>query len=354
MNTVKQSGSPTIEKRLFGTLPSGEGVDEYTLTNSKGMVVRVITYGGTITECRVPDRKGVLANVALGFDNLAQYLAKHPRFGALIGRFANRIANARFNLDGTEYKLAATKGSSTLHGGVIGFDKKIWSADGTLKNGSPSLRLHYISPDMEEGFPGTMTVTVTYLLDDDNTLHIKYEAETDKPSPINLTNHSYFNLSGAGRGNILNHVARFDAVEYTPVNADLIPTGEIASVDQTALDFRAARSIGSRIEEIGGYDHNYVLSRSDSAPVCLGSVSDPASGRVLTTYTDQPAFQFFTANGLDGSIKGPNGNYEQYAGFCLETQHFPDSVNQPKFPNVILRPGEKFESVTSYRFSVED
>ena len=343
---------PTLNIRPFGKLPDGGIVDAISLKNKHGMFVKILTYGAIISEIWVPDRNGRLANVALGFNNLEGYLAKHPRFGSTIGRYANRISNAEFELDGTKYKLAANKGSTTIHGGNIGFDKRNWQiAESGTNERNSFVKLSYLSPDMEEGFPGNLKVEITFSLDESNSLMIQYHAKTDKPTPINLTNHSYFNLKGAGKGNILKHIASFNADQYTPLNADLVPTGEIAKVEGTPFDFKKQTEIGARIEQAGGYDLNYVINRRPGDIEGIGSVIDPESGRVLTTFTDQPGFQFFTANGLDGSISGNGGKYERYAGFCIETQHLPDSVHHPNFPTTILRPGETFGTITQYAFS---
>lgn len=356
MSTSTSASTPSIDKQSFGQLPDGRPVDIYTLANSNGMKVRVMNYGCIITECHVPDKNGQTANVVLGFDNLQQYLAPHPRFGSLIGRFANRIANAQFEIDGVTYKLTPTKGTTSTHGGVIGFDKKLWSAEANTERGAASLTLRYRSVDMEEGFPGNLDVVVTYTLDSSNTLTLRYQAATDKSTPINLTNHSYFNLAGAGNGDILDHLARFRVDSFTPVDpVDSIPTGEIRSVSGTPFDFRTETAIGDRIEETGGgYDHNLVIAAGDAADLDpAGTVRDPKSRRKLTFYTDQPAFQFFTANGLNGAIAGLGGSYRKHAGFCIETQHFPDSVHHANFPTVILRPGDTFRSTTRYQFSAD-
>lgn len=356
MADVEAKSGPKVEVVPFGKLPDGRSVDAIVLKNSNGMVVKLLTYGAIISECWVPDRDGKLANVALGFDNLEQYLAKHPRFGSTIGRYANRIKGAEFELDGVKYKLAANKGTTTIHGGNIGFDKVVWKIEESGKvekegYAYAAAKLSYLSVDMEEGFPGNLKVEIEFRLEDSNSLMINYRASTDKATPINLTNHSYFNLRGAGCGNILDHVASFNAGKYTPLNEDFVPTGEFATVEGTPFDFRKQTRIGERIEQAGGYDLNYVINMRPGDIEGVGSVIDPESGRCLTTFTDQPGFQFFTANGLDGSIVGLGGKYEQYAGFCIETQHFPDSLHHPNFPSTILRPGETFGSITQYAFS---
>ncbi len=343
---------PSVESRVFGVLSDGTEIREYTLRNSRGMVLKVINYGAVITECLVPDLHGETVNVCLGFDNLESYVAKHPRFGSTIGRYANRISNAQFKLDGKTYKLAANKGTSTIHGGNVGFDKKVWKVEDTGHTPANAwIEMSYLSPDMEEGFPGNLKVEITFALDESNSVFIKYRAKSDKPTPVNLTNHSYFNLAGAGNGNVLSHVVSFNSNLYTPLNDSLVPTGEIAPVDNTPFDFRRLTKIGARIEKAGGYDLNYIINGSPGVIGSAGAVIDPDSGRVLSVYTDQPAFQFFTANSFDGSIVGKGGAYNAYAGFCIETQHYPDSVNQPSFPNTILRPEEEFSSVTQYAFS---
>ncbi len=344
----------SIASRTFGHLPDGAEVLEVSLTNQLGMTLKVINYGAIITECCVPDKKGNVDNVVLSFNNLEQYLAKHPRFGSTIGRYANRISNAQFELEGKTYTLAATKGPTCAHGGVVGFDKKIWTLERTEEDDlTASATMSYLSPNMEEGFPGNLAVNITFsVFKDQNSFAIRYWAKTDHSTPINLTNHSYFNLGGAGNGNILDHVAGFNATTYTPLNADMVPTGEIAAVKDTAYDFHTARRrIGDRINEIGGYDINYIIDLPPADIEGLGSVRDYASGRVLTVFTDQPAFQFFTANSLDGSIAGNGGSYAQYAGFCLETQCYPNSVNQSNFPNTILRPGQTYGQYTQFAFT---
>jgi len=350
-----------ISSSPFGTLPDGTKVLAYTLTNKNGMKVKVLDYGAIITECWVPNNAGELANVVLGFDNLDQYMGKHPRFGSTIGRYANRIATAQFELDGVQYKLAANNGSNCIHGGIIGFDKHMWQlVNSNADSHEQSITLRYRSADMEEGFPGNLDLTLTVALTDKNTLRLTYKASSDKATPLNLTNHSYFNLNGAGNGNILQHHAKFHAESCTPLNADSLPTGEIVSVTNTPYDFRHDTAIGANIDKLdGGYDINYVVgqhsliqpSGAKQAPSLLvAQVRSELSGRKLDIYTDQPGFQFFTANGLDGSIKGLGGSYEKYAGFCIETQHFADSIHHDNFPNTILRPGEEFNSTTIYAF----
>lgn len=347
-----QVSEPIAETLPFGSLADGKAVEAIILRNKNGMTVKILTYGAIISECWVPDRNGALANVVLGFADIEGYLGKHPRFGSTIGRYANRIAGAEFELDGRIYKLAANKGSTCIHGGNLGFDKRIWQlVDLGQNQGIPDAKLSYFSADMEEGFPGNLSVEITFSLYGNNALCINYKASTDKATPINLTNHSYFNLKGAGNGNILDHIASFNASQYTQLNEESLPTGKILPVDGTAFDFRNARQIGARIHEAVGYDLNYVVDRSESGfESPMATVVDPASGRALSTFSDQPGFQFFTANSLDGSICGNGGKYERYAGFCIETQHFPDSVHHDNFPTTVLKPGETFNSYTRYEF----
>jgi aldose 1-epimerase len=343
-----------ITKRAFGTLTDGTAVDLYTLQNTTGMTVKIMTYGAIVTNIQVPDRAGVPGDVALGFDRLEPYEKGHPFFGAIAGRVANRIAKGTFTLDGKTYTLATNNGPNHLHGGLRGFDKKVWKATPLRTDAGPALRLALVSPDGDEGYPGTLNVTVTYtLLKGRNALRIDYTATTDKATPVNLTNHSYFNL--AGNGLVTEHVARFDARRYTPSDATLIPTGKIASVIGTPLDFTTPHAIGERLASIGkdpaGYDHNLV--RDGQGFGRAATVTEPTTGRVLTLSTDQPGFQFYTGNFLDGTLTGTNDQvYQQYAGFCLEAQHFPDSINKPQFPTVVLRPGKTYRQRTEYAFSV--
>jgi aldose 1-epimerase len=344
-----------VEKSFFGFMPEGDSVMLFTLKNEKDIVIKITNYGGIITEIHTPDRDGLLGNIVLGFDNLDQYLAGHPNFGALIGRFGNRIADAQFTLDGETYQLAANNGDNTLHGGLIGFDDVLWDPEVISCNERAALKLTYISPDGEEGFPGTLKVEVTYELLMDQ-LFITYEAVTDKATPVNLTNHSYFNL--AGEGTILDHILYINASRYTPVDDELIPTGELANVEGTPFDFRKPFLIGGRIDEVGGdpggYDHNYVLDSSSEDKVLAAKVMDPKSGRSLEVVTTEPGVQFYTGNFLDGTLVSGERTYVKNSGLCLETQHFPDSPNQPEFPTTTLRPGEKFISQTIFKFGVEE
>ena len=344
-----------VEKSFFGLMPDGDSVMLYTLKNEQDIVIKITNFGGIITEIHTPDRNGKSGNIALGFDNLDQYLAGHPNFGALIGRYGNRIGDAQFTLDGETYSLAANNGDNSLHGGIIGFDDVLWDAEVIGCDERAALQLSYTSPDGEEGFPGTLRTVVTYELLMDQ-LFITYEAETDKATPVNLTNHTYFNL--AGEGTILDHILYLNASKYTPVNDELIPTGEIANVEGTPFDFRDPTPIGSRINEVGGnpigYDHNFVLDKSADEKVLAAKVQDPKTGRVLEVHTTEPGIQFYTGNFLDGSLRNGERVFVQYSGFCLETQHFPDSPNQPDFPSTILRPGEKYVTQTIFKFGVEE
>ncbi len=343
----------------FGEV-DGQAVERYVLANANGMEVAVLTYGGIIQSITVPDRDGAMGNVALGFDNLDDYVAMSPYFGAIVGRYANRIADGQFTLDGETYQLAINNEPNTLHGGDQGFDKRVWTAsnaDGT------SLVLSYTSPDGEEGYPGTLEVDVTYTLTDDDELQIDYSATTDATTVINLSNHSYFNLAGEGSGTIYDHELQLNASNFTPVDETLIPTGEIAPVADTPFDFTTAKPIGQDIRDtsseqilIGlGYDHNFVLDRSEGDDGSLVSASravSPQTGRVLEISTTEPGIQFYSGNFLNGAFGGPSGQaYRQGDAFALETQHFPDSPNQPDFPSTELAPGETFTSSTVYTFS---
>jgi aldose 1-epimerase len=347
----------------FGNTSDGHAVDLFVLTGAQGMQVSITNYGGIVTSLIVPDRKGNLADVVLGFESLDGYLAGHPFFGCIVGRYANRIAKGTFTLEGKKYTLAKNNGENHLHGGNRGFDKMVWKAEATAGKAGPTLRLSRTSPDGEEGYPGNLALTVTYTLTKDNALRIDYAATTDKPTPINLTNHSYFNLAGAGNGDILGHEITINADRFTPVDGGLIPTGELQSVEGTPFDFRKPVAIGARIGQddeqlrLGkGYDHNFVLNRKDPGkggePLLAARAYEPTTGRVLEVLTTEPGIQLYCGNFLDGSHKGKGGKaYKHRYGFCLETQHFPDSPNQPSFPTTILRPGETFKSTTIYRFS---
>lgn len=343
-----------IKKEPFGKTNDGKEVMLFTLTNERNMTVKIITYGATVTSVQVPDKEGKIADVVLGFDTLPEYLAEHPYFGVIAGRYANRIANGRFVLNGAEYKLALNDGKNHLHGGIIGFDKVVWSATEINNNETVGVRLSYLSKDGEEGYPGNLNTTVQYLLNNQNELTIEYEAVTDKPTVINLTNHCYFNLSGEGSGDILGHEIRINADNYTPVDEGSIPTGELKSVQNSPFDFTASRPIGARMNELNlGYDHNYVLNKDNDNLSLAAKVYDPNSKRVMEVYTTEPGIQFYTGNYLIGTLKGKSGNqYHKHTGFCLETQHFPDSPNHTDFPTTVLNPGETYKQKTIYKFLV--
>lgn len=341
-----------VDKREFGQMPDGTTIESYTLSNALGTSVKLITYGATIAELKVPDKNGKMGDVVLGFDNLQGYLGPHPHFGGTIGRYGNRIAKGKFTLDGKDYQLAINNAPNSLHGGPTGFDRRVWKGEALAGKG---VRFTYLSKDGEENFPGNLTVTVTYSLSDSNELKIEYTAETDKDTVVNLTNHSYFNLSGSG--DILNYILYLNAAKYTPVDSTLIPTGEIASVENTPLDFRKPTAIGAHIAEIkdiGGYDHNYVLNGKAGTLRIAARVTDPESGRQMEVWTTEPGVQFYSAIGLNGSITGKGGiAYPKYGAICLETQHFPDSPNRPNFPSTVLKPVTKFHSETIYKFSAK-
>jgi aldose 1-epimerase len=340
---------PGITSVSWGKLDSSD-VFLYTLTNAKGTQVKISNYGGTVTAFITKDKNGNNSSIIIGFDSLSKYLEKPPYFGALIGRYGNRIGNASFSLDGKAYKLAANDGKNTLHGGLKGFDKVVWSP--TLFGDSiPSLSLTYLSKDGEEGYPGNLKVVVNYTLTNDDELKIDYTASTDKATPVNLTNHSYFNLTGDVNNTILNHTLMIDADHYTPVDSTLIPTGEIKAVKGTAFDFTASKTIGKDIDSVkGGYDHNWVLNRTDSTLKKIAVLSDSLSGRSLEVYTTQPGLQFYTGNFLDGKFINRDGkSIKQHTALCLETQHFPDSPNKPNFPSTILQPGQQYHAITIYK-----
>jgi aldose 1-epimerase len=347
-----------VSVKPFGKTADGQKVELYTLTNKNGLKVSLSTYGAMVVNLYTPDRSGKLADIALGFGSLNPYLTKSPYFGAIAGRYANRIAKGKFTLDGKAYKLATNNGVNHLHGGLKGFDKRVWTAS-VPKSAKASVTFTLRSKDGEEGYPGNLVSAVTYTLTDKNELRISYNATTDKPTVLNLTNHTYFNLAGAGNGSILDHELTLHANRYTPVNKTLIPTGELKKVDGTVMDFRKATAIGARIKQVGGdpvgYDHNYVLGKCPITGRCLAAeVYEPKSGRLMKVYTDQPGIQFYSGNFLDGTITGKGGKvYKQHSGFCLETQHFPDSPNQPKFPTTVLRPGQTYKTTTVYQFGTK-
>jgi len=345
--------STSIEKTAYGTTPLGENVDKYTLKNQKGMEVSIITYGGTITSLKVPNKNGLYENVVLGYDSLENYTNSNTYFGAIIGRYGNRIAKGKFTIDGIEYKLATNNGPNHLHGGAKGFDKVVWSAVVIKGENAVSLKLSYISKDMEEGYPGNLKVVVTYTLTNDNILEVIYEAVTDKKTIINLTQHSYFNLSANFSQTILDHEVVINADSFIPVDTTLIPTGKIAEVTNTPFDFKEAKMIGKDIEakddqlkKGSGYDHCWVLNNQNIGYKLAASAYHSESGRLLEIYTDEPGMQFYTGNFLGGTFRNR-------AGFCFETQHYPDSPNQKNFPSTVLNPGEKYNSKTSFKFSVK-
>ena len=357
------SGKQGVKKESFGTLPDGTPVDIYTMTNAHGMEIRATNYGGIVVSLRVPDKKGNLGDIALGFDDLKGYLANTPYFGAIIGRYGNRIANGKFTLDGKDYTLARNNGPNSIHGGLKGFNKVVWQAEPFHSAAGVGIILSYTSKDGEEGYPGNLKTKVTYTLTDKNEWIIDYEAITDKATPVNLTEHTYFNLAGEGKGDVLGHILQLNASRFTPVDQNLIPTGELRPVKSTPLDFTQPTAIGARIDadyeqlRLGhGYDHNFVTesARKNSDPVLAARVKEPTSGRVLEVYTTEPGLQLYTGNFLDGTLTGKKGHaYKRRFGFCLETQHFPDSPNHPDFPPTILRPTETYRSRTIYKMSAE-
>jgi aldose 1-epimerase len=351
-----------MEKKAFGTTPDGKSADLYTLTNKHGMQVTITNYGGSIVSIVVPDKSGKLGDVALGYDTLDGYVADKNFFGALIGRYGNRIGNAQFKIDGVTYTLAKNNGENTLHGGIKGFNKALWDAKDISKGDEPALELEYTSNDGEEGFPGKLMVTVVYTLTSKNELKIEYRATTDKKTVVNLTNHSYFNLSGPGSGEIGKSVIRINADEFTPVDSGLIPTGELKRVQGTPFDFRKPMEIGAKIDaddeqiKLGkGYDHNFVLNKEKPAGLTFAArVEEPTTGRVLEVWTTEPGIQFYTSNFLDGTVHGKGGiAYQHRTAFCLETQHFPDSPNKPSFPSTMLSPGQTYHTTTIYKFSTK-
>ncbi len=342
-----------IESVPFGKTSDGQNVTLFTLTNASGNSVQMIDYGAIIVSINVPDRNGKKTNVTAGFPSIAGYLDRHPYFGATVGRFCNRIAKGSFSIDGKPFKLAVNNGPNHLHGGIVGFDKQMWKTSETKSDSSVGLKFSLVSPDGQEGYPGQLTVTADYTWDNDNKLSIRFTAVTDKPTHVNLTNHAYFNLSGAGSGTVHKHELTLSCGKYLPVNADMIPVGELASVSNTPLDFTSKKAIGDRIAELkqtNGYDHCFVV---DGAPAKLrpaAAVVDPASGRTMDVMTTQPGIQLYTGNFLGG---GPdNAGFKQHEAFCLETQHFPDAPNQPSFLTTLLKPGQTLDETTTYRFGV--
>ena len=362
-STAAAEHSGGITKEPFGTTPGGEKVDLYTLTNAKGVEVKVITFGGIIQSIKIPDRHGNLANVALGFDNLDDYVNRNPYFGCITGRYANRIALGKFTLDGVQYTLATNNAPNHLHGGNQGFDKRVWKAQELKGSDFVGLKLTYTSPDGEEGYPGTLEVEVQYLLTKHNELRVIHRATTDAPTIVNLTNHTYWNLAGEGTSAIYDHELTIKADKYTPVDATLIPTGALDPVAGTPMDFTEPHAVGERIRDgsfeqlvIGrGYDHNWVLRRpNDTSLAFAARLRDPHSGRVVEFFTTEPGIQFYSGNFLDGTLVGTSGKmYRQGDGLALETQHYPDSPNQPSFPSTVLRPGEKYDTTTVWKFTTD-
>lgn len=353
----KEKGVKGVKRQDWGKTYNETPIYLYTLTNSHGMIAKITNYGGIVTELHVPDRNGKLGDVVLGFDSYEDYVVKgSPYFGAITGRVANRIAKGKFSLNGKTYQLAINNAPNHLHGGVQGFDKIVWKGETIPSADGPCVRFIYNSHDGEEGYPGNVGMVVTYTLTENNELKIDYRANTDQETPINLTNHSYFNLAGQGNGLILDHELMLAADRYTPTDDTFIPTGEIASVQGTPFDFTRPTPIGAHIKEVkgdpGGYDLNYALNSEGKSLALAARVYEPTSGRVMEVHTTEPGIQFYTGNFLDGSLKGKDGKtYPKNAAFCLETQHFPDSVNQPKFPSTILKPRSVYSTTTIYRFS---
>jgi aldose 1-epimerase len=348
-----------IKKQSFGTLDYGPDIALYTLVNAQGMRATITNYGGIVVSLTAPDRAGVFADVVLGFDTLPEYVDHSPYFGCIVGRYGNRIANGRFTLQGAEYVLAQNDGQNHLHGGIKGFDKQVWTPRALETADGPALALTYVSPDGEEGYPGALAVTVIYTLTNDNALRIEYTATTDKTTVVNLTNHSYFNLSAGAAETILDHELLLNAGAFTPVDATLIPTGEIRPVEGTPLDFRTPAPIGARIaaEDAqlqfgGGYDHNWVVDGAPGVLRLAAQVYEPSSGRVMEVHTTEPALQFYAGNLMPPALPGKDGRvYGRRGGFCLETQHYPDAPNQPAFPSTTLEPGQTYQTTTVYKFS---
>lgn len=354
-NATTENIQPATEitKEPFGTTPDGQEVSLYTLTNGTGVVVKITNFGAIVTSVITPDKNDRMGDVVLGFNNVKGYIPNDPHIGGIIGRYANRIAKGRFTVEDQEYKLATNNGDHHLHGGNIGFDRVVWQAE-TLPDQN-AIRLTYVSKDQEEGYPGNLTATVTYTLTPENGLRIDYTATTDKATPVNLTNHSYFDLSAGQEKNILNNIVQINAESYTVPDKDLIPTGELAPVHGTPLDFTTPEPIGTRIDNLQGYgyDLNYVINNGGEDLVHAATVYEPTTGRVMEVHTTQPGLQLYTAYHLDGSLKGKdNRPYTRYAGLCLEAQHFPDSPNKPNFPSTLLKPGDTYRETTIYKFAV--
>jgi aldose 1-epimerase len=358
LQNPKAKTAMTIEKTSFGKTKDGTEIQLFTCKNSGGLVLKVMTYGATVVSMETPDKLGNVRNIQLGFPKLDGYLARHPYFGSTVGRYGNRIAGGKFTLDGKEFKLATNNGPNHLHGGIKGFDAVVWKAEEVKTADAVGVKFSYTSKDGEEGYPGTLQVTATYTLTSANEMRIDYTATTDKPTVLNLTNHCYWNLGGAGSGKILEHQLTINADKYLPIDATSIPTGELADVKGTAMDFTTPHAIGERIEELKkpphqtkGYDHCYVLRGQEGKLALAAKAVDPASGRTMEIHTTEPGVQLYCGNFLDGGEGG--GGYQQHDAFCLETQHFPDSPNQPKFPSTVLKPGQTFKSTTVHKFGVQ-
>ena len=358
---LKAEAKPSVKKDSWGKISNGKAVEIYTLKNSNGAETRIITYGGTIVSLKMPDKNGKFGDVVLGYDSIADYEKNQSYIGALIGRYANRIAKGRFSLDGKEYVLAKNNGENHLHGGLKAFDKVVWTAKSSVDKNGANLELSYLSKDGEEGYPGNLTIKVVYTLTENNELKVAYSATTDKNTIVNLTQHAYFNLAGAGSGDILNHQLTLYADKFTPTDDGSIPTGELRSVKGTPFDFLTPAVIGARINNAdeqlkfgNGYDHNWVLNKNDNSLTLAATVFESASGRVMEVYTTERGLQFYAGNYLDGAIKGKSGqNYPRRSGFCLEAQNFPDSPNKSNFPSPVLKPGETYRQTTVYKFSAK-
>ena len=352
--TAEEKPGLKIDKQAYGKMPDGAVVDQYTLATGAGLTVKLITYGAMITAVETPDRHGTLSNITLHRDTLEDYLAGHPLFGCVVGRYANRIAGARFTIDGVEYRLAANSGSNHIHGGRTGFHKYVWKAEPVQNEDLVGVKLSHTSPDGDEGYPGELAVTVTYSVNGHQELKMDYTATTTKPTHVNLTNHAYWNLAGAGSGDVLGHEVVLNADKYLPPDQNLIPVGPPQGVQGTPLDFTSLRTIGQRIDQTSrGYDHCYVVKKQPGDRLQWAvRVHDPTSGREMEVFTTQPGVQLYTANGLKMKDKSGKLRYGNHAGLCLETQHYPDSPNRPDFPSTLLRPGETYRETTVYKFSV--
>ncbi|MEE2685114.1 MAG: aldose epimerase family protein [Planctomycetota bacterium] len=356
LEAVDRHGTMHVEQSPFGTTADGQSVELFTCTNAGGVKLRMMTYGAIVVSLEVPDRDGTIANVNLGYEKLDGYLAGSPYFGATVGRYCNRIAGGMFRLDGKQYTLATNNGSNHLHGGDVGYDKVVWEARPIRRRSEVGVRFQYTSKDGEEGYPGTVQITATYTLTNENELKVELRARSDAATPVNLTNHCYWNLAGAGSGSILDHQLQVESDEYLAVDDTLIPTGNMVAVKGSPLDFTSPHAIGERLKQIPeieglpqGYDHCFVVRRGKAGLALAARVTDPSSGRTMEIYTTQPGLQFYSGNFLDGT--DGSGGFQQYEGFCLETQHYPDSPNQPGFPSTILYPGKKYQHTTVHAFS---